>query len=83
MKGSGRHKKLHAWARRGRGKQKGGFIFTLAALGSLIAAGVSAAAPAVATGVLTSAAAYGTTRALKAMEGKGKGKPRRMIRRRR
>ena len=79
--GMGRRKKIHTWAKKGRIRQKGGFIFSLAALGSLIASGIAASAGPVATGVLTSAAAYGTTRAIKAMEGKGK--PRRKLRSRR
>ena len=81
--GSGRRKKLHAWAKRGRGKQKGGFLFTgLAVLGSLIAAGISAAAPAVTTGILTAAAGYGTTKAIQAIESRQKGRGRKIRRRR-
>ena len=81
--GYGRKKKLHPWARRGRGKQKGGLLFTgLAALGSLIYAGISAAAVPVATGILTSAAGYGTTRAIQAIEARQKGRGRKLRRRR-
>jgi hypothetical protein len=84
QKGSGRKKKLHAWARRGR--QKGGFLFTgMALIGSAIWAGVTAAAPAVAAGALTAAAGYGTTKALEAVGGKtgsGRRKRSRRIRRR-
>jgi hypothetical protein len=80
--GMGRRKKLHKWAQKGRGKQRGGFLFTgLAVIGSLISAGIAAAAPAVASGAISAAAGYGVTRAIKAMEGKGK--PRRKLRSRR
>ena len=58
-------------------KMKGGFVFSLAAIGSAIAAAVSAAAPAVATGAATAAAGYATTKILKQAGG------RRRIRRRR
>ena len=83
QKGSGRRKKLHKWARNGRRKQKGGFLFTgLAVLGSLIAAGIAGAAPAVATGILTSAAGYGTTKAIQAIEASQRGRGRKLRRRR-
>ena len=75
----GRKRKLHNWAVKSR--RKGGFIFTaLAAIGSAIAAGVAAAAPAAATAAVGAAAAYGTTKALEAIGGKGR--RRRRIRRR-
>ena len=78
--GSGRKKKLHAWARNGRRKQKGGFLFTgLAALGSLIYAGIAAAAPAVATGAISAASGFAVTKALEASQ-RGRG---RKLRRRR
>ena len=59
-------------------KQRGGFIFSLAAIGSAIAAAVSAAAPAVATGAATAAAAYGTKKLLTQVGGR---RPRRIRRR--
>ena len=69
QKGSGRKKKLHAWAKKG--KQRGGFLVTsLALIGSAIWAGVTAAAPAIATGALTAAASYGTTKALQQIGGR-------------
>ena len=80
QKGYGRRKmKLHKWASKGRGKQRGGFIFTLGAIGSLIAAGVSAAAPAVASGAISAATAYGVNEAIKAGQ---RGRGRKLLRRR-
>ena len=77
--GSGRKKKLHAWAKRGRGKQKGGILFTgLAALGSLIYAGITAAAPSIAAGAISAASGYAVNEAIKAGQ-RGRG---RKIRRR-
>jgi hypothetical protein len=71
----GRKRKLHKWAVKS--KQRGGFIFaTLALIGSMISAGVAAAAPAVATAAVGAAAAYGTTKALEAIGGKGRRKVR-------
>ena len=67
----GRKRKLRKWAVKSR--QKGGFILmALAAIGSAIAAGVAAAAPAAATAAVGAAAAYGTTKALEAIGGKGR-----------
>ena len=78
--GSGRKKKLHKWARNGRRKQKGGLLFTgLAVLGSLIYAGITAAAPAIATGAISAASGYAVNEAIKAGQ-RGRG---RKIRRRR
>jgi hypothetical protein len=70
-----RRRKLHTWAKKS--KQCGGFIFTLATIGSAIAAAVSAAAPAVATSVAAAAAGYATTKLLNKVGGS-----RRKIRRR-
>ena len=78
--GSGRRKKLHKWARKGRRKQKGGLLFTgLAALGSLIYAGITAAAVPVATGAISAASGYAVTKALESSQ-RGRG---RKLRRRR
>jgi hypothetical protein len=71
-----RRKKLHTWAKRF--KQKGGFIFSLAALGAAIAAAASAAAPAIATGAVTAASGYAATKILQQVGGA----KRRTIRRR-
>ena len=79
-RGAGRRKlKIHKWVKKGR--QKGGFLFTgMALLGSAIYAGLSAAAPAIATGAITAAAGYGTTKALQQIGGSRR---RKTIRRRR
>jgi hypothetical protein len=78
-KGSGRKRKLQAWATRGRGKQRGGFVFSMAAIGAAISAGLaSSAGTAITTGALTAASGYGTTKALQAMTG---GRRRRLSRR--
>lgn len=69
-KGSGRKSKVHKWATRGRGKQRGGFIFSMAAIGAAISAGLaSTAGTAITTGALTAAAGYGTSKALTAIGG--------------
>jgi hypothetical protein len=67
--GTGRRKlKIRKWIKKGR--QKGGFLFTgMALLGSAIYAGLSAAAPAIATGAITAAAGYATTKALQKIGG--------------
>jgi hypothetical protein len=70
---STRRRKIGTWIK----KQKGGFIFSLAAIGSAIAAAVSAAAPAVATGAITAASGYAATKLLQKVGGS-----RRRIRRR-
>ena len=70
-----RRRKLQKWAKRS--KQKGGFVFSLSAIGAAIAAAVAAAAPAAATGAVSAAAAYGTSKLLNKIGG-----GRRRIRRR-
>ena len=75
---------LHKWAKRGR--QKGGFFPAIAAIIAAISAGLSAAAPAVASRALAAAAGYATTKALEGIGGKtgaGRRIPRRRILRRR
>ena len=78
----GRKMKLRNWARKGR--QRGGFIFSLAAIGAAIAAGLKVAAPFVAKGAITAAAGYATTKTLEGVGGKtgrGRGRRRRIRRR--
>ena len=75
---------LHKWERRGR--QKSGFFPAIGAIIAAISAGLSAAAPAMATGAITAAAGYVTTKVLEGIGGKtGSGRriPRRRILRRR
>jgi hypothetical protein len=75
---------LHKWAKRGR--QKGGFFPIIGAIAAAIISGLSAAAPALATGAITAAAGYATTKVLEGIGGKtGSGRriPRRRILRRR
>jgi hypothetical protein len=64
---SNRKRKISTWAKRS--KQRGGFVFTFAAISAAIAAAVSASAPAVGTAVASSAAAYATTKLLKKVGG--------------
>ena len=59
---------LHKWVKKGR--QKGGFFPIIGAILAAISAGLSAAAPAVATGAIGAAAAYGTTKLLEGIGGK-------------
>ena len=59
---------LHKWVKKGR--QKGGFFPIIGAILAAISAGLSAAAPAVATGAIGAAAAYATTKALEGIGGK-------------
>jgi hypothetical protein len=59
---------LHKWVKKGR--QKGGFFPIIAGILAAISAGLSAAAPAVATGAIGAAAAYATTKALEGIGGK-------------
>jgi hypothetical protein len=73
-----RKRKLTTWAKKS--KQRGGFIFSLAAIGSAIAAAVSAAAPAVGTAVASSAAAYATTKILQKVGGRKTIKRKRPVR---
>ena len=78
----GRKTKLRNWARKGR--QRGGFVFSLAAIGAAIAAGLKVAAPLVAKGAITAAAGYATTKTLEGVGGKtgrGRGRRRRIRRR--
>ena len=78
----GRKMKLRNWAKRGR--QRGGFVFSLAAIGAAIAAGLKVAAPLVAKGAITAAAGYATTKTLEGVGGKtgrGRGRRRRIRRR--
>jgi hypothetical protein len=63
-----RRRTLHKWVKRS--KQRGGFVFSLAAIGAAIAAAVSAAAPAVATGALTAASSYAASKILKQVGGR-------------
>jgi hypothetical protein len=80
QKGFGRRaKKVQTWATKKR--QKGGFLFTgLAILGSLISAGIAAAAPAVATGAISAASGFAVTKAIEAGQ---RGRGRKLNRRRR
>ena len=59
---------LHKWVKKGR--QKVGFFPIIGAILAAISAGLSAAAPAVATGAIGAAAAYATTKALESIGGK-------------
>ena len=59
---------LHKWIKKSR--QKGGFFPIIAGILAAISAGLSAAAPAVATGAIGAAAAYATTKALEGIGGK-------------
>ena len=78
----GRKMKLGNWAKRGRGKQRGGFIFSLGAIGAAISAALaSSTAATVGTAALTAATSYGVTKALESAGGKT-GRGRRRIRRR-
>ena len=70
---------LHKWARRG--QQKGGFFPIIGAIVAAISAGLSAAVPALATGAITAAAGYATTKVLEGIGGKT-GSGRRILRRR-
>ena len=70
---------LHKWAKRGR--QKGGFFPIFGAIAAAIISGLSAAAPALATGAITAAAGYATTKVLEGIGGKT-GSGRRILRRR-
>ena len=63
-----RKRKLYKWAKRS--KQRGGFIFSLSAIGAAIASAVAAAAPSVATGAVSAAAAYGTSKLLNKIGGR-------------
>lgn len=62
-----RRTKLHKWAKKG--KQRGGFVFSLGAIAAAIAAAVSSAAPALATGAATATGAYLTNKVLKKVGG--------------
>lgn len=62
-----RRGRLVKWAKKS--KQKGGFIFSLAAIGAAIAAAMTAAAPTVGTAVLGATAAYATNKVLKKVGG--------------
>jgi hypothetical protein len=63
---STRRRKLHTWAK----KQHGGFLFmSLGAIGAAIAAAISSAAPAVATGAITAASGYAATKLLQKVGG--------------
>ena len=74
--------KLRNWARRGRGKQRGGFVFSLAAIGTAISAALaSSSAATIGSAALGAATSYGVTKALQGVGGKT-GSGRRRIRRR-
>lgn len=78
-KTGGRKRKLRNWAKKG--KQRGGFIFSLGAIAAAIGAALtSTTAATVGTAALSSAVAFGTNAALNAATKKGSG---RRIRRRR
>ena len=64
-----RRGKLASWVKKSRKSQHGGFIFSIGAIIAAISAGISAAAPAVATGALSAAAGYATTKILKKVGG--------------
>ena len=77
---SGRKIKLRNWAKKGR--QRGGFVFSLGAIGAAISAALaSSTAATVGTAALTAATSYGVTKALESAGGKT-GRGRRRIRRR-
>ena len=77
----GRKMKLRNWAKRARGKQRGGFVFSLAAISAAISAALSSSAAAtVGTAALGAATSYGVTKALESAGGKT-GRGRRRIRR--
>jgi hypothetical protein len=79
-KTGGRKRKLHNWAKKG--KQRGGFIFSFAAISAAISAALaSSTAATIGTAALSAATAYGTNAALNAATQKGSG--RRRIRSRR
>ena len=81
-KGGGRKMKLRNWAKRGRSRQRGGFIFSLGAIGAAISAALaSSTAATVGTAALSAATTYGVTKALQSVGGKT-GSGRRRIRRR-
>lgn len=67
VKNNRRKKRIVKWTKRYR--QKGGFVFSLSALGAAIYAGIKGAAIAGATGAIGSAAGYATN---KLLSGKGR-----------
>ena len=79
----GRKMKLGNWAKRGHGKQRGGFIFSLGAIGAAISAALaSSTAATVGSAALGAATSYGVTKALEGIGGKtGRGRRRRIRRR--
>ena len=66
-KKTNRRSKLKKWAKK---NQRGGFVFSTAAIIAAISAGISAAAPVVGTAALGSATAYGVNKVLTKVGGR-------------